>query len=101
MLFHIPLFNAVAAIGNFLLAVSSRDAAHSSVCVIHDVAYNEIRVTWWLALEELSELNIGAPPSLPLLSYGNLLKCRLKKNVEDCSTIGVINCSIHISCKGS
>jgi hypothetical protein len=91
MLFRIPLFNAVAAVGDFLLVVRSRDADYPSVCVIREVACNEIRVTWWLTLEELSELNIKAPPPLPFTSYGNVLKCRLKEVVEDCSTIGAIN----------
>jgi hypothetical protein len=61
MLFHIPLFNVVAAVGDFLLVVRSRDAVYPSVCVICDVTCNVIRVTWWLTLEELSELNIKIP----------------------------------------
>jgi hypothetical protein len=92
MLLHIPLFNAVAAVGDFLLALRSRDAVLPSVCVIRDVVtYNTIRVTWWLTLEELSVLNVEAPPPLPFPSYGNLLKCRIKEVVEDCSTNSVIN----------
>ena len=63
MLLHIPLFNAVAAVGDFLLALRSKDAVLPSVCVICDVVtYNTIRVTWWLTLEELSVLNVEAPP---------------------------------------
>ncbi len=101
-------FVKVAAVGDLLLTVRSRDAVHPTVCVISEVvAYNTIRVTWWLTLEELSVLNVEAPPALNFLSYSNLLKCRLKEVVEDCSTVGVINgcdiqdVSFHISCEGS
>ncbi len=45
MLLHIPLFNAVAAVGNFLLAVRSRHAVHPTACVIRVfVAYNTYMV---------------------------------------------------------
>jgi hypothetical protein len=90
MVIHIPLFNTVVSIGDFLFA--RRTSVQSNVCLVKGIAdCNQVLVKWWLTIDEL---NI-AIPSLPLDKYKNLVKCRVKEVVEDCTTMETINvCNI-------
>jgi hypothetical protein len=93
MLIRIPSLNCVITLGDFLLAARSRDSILQSVCIVCDIIFpSQLKVTWWLSREELiTQGNVEIPPPLGIDTYSNLLKCRIKEVIKDCSTLALIN----------
>jgi hypothetical protein len=67
---HVPLLNTILTAGDFVFARRNRDAYTPSVCVIRDIAeYNQVKVTWWLTIDELDRLGNVDPPLCFLLNH--------------------------------
>jgi hypothetical protein len=93
MMIHIPFFNTVLSMGDFLIA--RKTFGQCNVCLVKGITdQNQVQVTWWVTLDELKyNGTVVAIPSLPMDIYSNLVKCRVKEVVEDCASIDTINVS--------
>jgi len=78
------LHNATVFEGDFLLAMMSADGTSPTVCrVSKALNYQELIVTWWITHDDISQRqDLQPPPPVPIESYSNVLKCRIKELFE-------------------
>jgi hypothetical protein len=65
MLIRFPIFDLIVTVGVFFSSKEKGCTVSLCLCILRCVTHNQVRVTWWLAREELIMVgNVEVPSPL-------------------------------------